>query len=162
MLRGIAVTMIVWAAVLPAPAALGQQIDPTSPTAKEYALPLESARKQASGDLPSGGGAASREEPAPLFGEGIEAAASSSSPQPGRGAAAAGGDAERPAREGEPAPAPRKGAAARILATARPGAPEEGGLSPAVAGAAGLVLLLAAAGLGVALRRRARPDQPSR
>lgn len=51
----------------------GVHVDPESPAGKEYALPLESARRDAAGGAPSSGGATSSggSDPAPLFGEGI-------------------------------------------------------------------------------------------
>jgi hypothetical protein len=62
----------------------GVFVDPESPAGKEYAIPLEEARRQAAPDAasrPGGGDAGS-----PLFGQGIERATS--------GSAAAGGSAD--------------------------------------------------------------------
>src|SRR5215207_7689413 len=63
-----AVLAMIWLA----PAARAQEegvfVDPGSPTGKEYAIPLDSARRQAD---PSGDGAGGAPESAPLFGSGI-------------------------------------------------------------------------------------------
>jgi opacity protein-like surface antigen len=150
------VTLLVAFAASAAPASAqdGPVVDPDSPTGKEYALPLDSARKQASGknDSASGGN-----EATPLFGEGIESA--------GEDATA---NSERK-RKRSPSRSDGKGApsvaasdpqeAARIIATARPGAPGDGGLSPFVAAGGGLLLVGIGASAGLALRRRSRSER---
>jgi hypothetical protein len=65
------------AAVPAAPAGAQVHVDHDSPTGKEYAIPLESARREASSgangstDIQSQTGDATTSAPAPLFGQGI-------------------------------------------------------------------------------------------
>jgi hypothetical protein len=150
----LALTALLAAGATPAGAQDGPVVDPNSPTGKEYALPLDTARREAAGVK---GKAATKGESAPLFGEGIEAAGNAApsprkttssratSPSKANGAAGVAGDA----------PA----AAARILAGARPGAPSDGGLSPLVAVGGGMLLLACGAAAGLALRRRSRDQR---
>jgi hypothetical protein len=64
-------------ATVPTPAAAQVHVDHNSPSGKEYAIPLESARRDAatgangSGDLQAQTGDATSSAPAPLFGQGI-------------------------------------------------------------------------------------------
>jgi hypothetical protein len=72
------------------PAAFGQRgvfVDPDSPAGKEYAIPLEEARRQAAGGDGEGG---NRRGGQPLFGEGIQPADGSS----GDGSAGDGGGSD--------------------------------------------------------------------
>lgn len=132
----------------------GVFVDPDSPTAKEYAIPLEAARRAGSGGkAPTDG---MPPEPAPLFGEGVgdgdgseqgggsgigtRDQSASQSQGPGRG------------KTGSPSPA----AGSPLLRTTRPGAPRQAGVGsslPLVGGAAGALLILGV-GLGYLLRRR--------
>ena len=73
----------------------GVHVDPNSPAGKEYALPLDSARRDAGGGATSGGGTSSYS--APLFGVGISERGGSSSGREGKsGSASGGGQAEGP------------------------------------------------------------------
>ncbi len=62
---------------LTAPLALAQEegvtVDPGSPAGKEYALPIDQARRDAAdgGGRGGGGGVAARRRPTPAFGEGV-------------------------------------------------------------------------------------------
>ena len=58
----------------------GVYVDPGSPTGKEYAIPFDSARRQAD---PSGGGAGVAPGAAPLFGVGIVASSGTSKSEGG-------------------------------------------------------------------------------
>jgi hypothetical protein len=68
---------VLFAALLPAAPAVAQvHVDPGSPSGKEYAIPLEQARNNASGNSGVGSGTntstSSEAAAAPLFGEGID------------------------------------------------------------------------------------------
>lgn len=83
---------------LPAPLAVAQEegvtVDPGSPAGKEYALPIDQARRDAAdgGDRGGGGGVAAGRRPAPAFGEGV---------RPDRGSGSAGGrESSPPSRPG--------------------------------------------------------------
>ena len=85
---------LLFALALAAPAAAqdGVFVDPDSPSGKEYAIPLDSARRQTSPRKPST--SRSAQEKAPLFGEGIrpdEAEPPGGRDDDGAGAGAAGG-----------------------------------------------------------------------
>jgi hypothetical protein len=150
----LALTAVLAAGATPAAAQDGPVVDPDSPTGKEYALPLDTARREAAGEK---GKAATAGESAPLFGEGIEAGGSGD-PSPGkrtRSGASSHSKADGTAHVAGDAPA----AAARILAGARPGAPSDGGLSPLVAVGGGVLLLACGAAAGLALRRRSRDER---
>ena len=75
--RCIAATLVAVGVALSAPSAFAQEegvtLDPGSPTAKEYALPIEQARRDAGGE---GGRATTQagERAVPLFGEGVRPA----------------------------------------------------------------------------------------
>ena len=71
----------------------GVHVDPNSPAGKEYALPLDSARREARGGATSGGGSG---DSAPLFGVGISERGGSSSGEGTSGSASGGGQAEGP------------------------------------------------------------------
>lgn len=130
----------------------GVTIDPDSPTAKEYAIPLESARRDA---------APGREtsEP-PLFGEGVTPE-SDGDAQPASGGPGSSREPGKPRRasrdSGDDAsngdaltPSALKAVAE---AAERPGAPGGGGSTLLVIGA-GIALVAAAAGAGLIARRR--------
>ena len=130
----------------------GVQVDPDSPPAVEYALPLQEARGDAArpgaGGAGGGAGAADGSGAAPAFGSGITR-------KPARADATAG---ERPARPGSgsdarPAserPRPPAGAGAR-----RTG--DVGGPAMLYALGSAVAILLAGGLLGLALRRRQSP-----
>jgi hypothetical protein len=116
-------------------------VDPGSPAGKEYAIPIERARREASGGskLDSGTSAPTQAVAVPLFGQGIK-------PAPKRHKRKA------TAKHAQPAPAPVSLAptAAVEAALARPSTTGWTGGIPAAVLAAGILLAL---GLG---RRRRR------
>jgi hypothetical protein len=144
--RGVAVlSLAALAFVLPTGSAAGKEepgvhVDPGSPAGKEYAIPLESARREGAGGgvqgSGGGGGSASGSSP-PLFGAGISQAKRHSSD--GGGKDAGSGDSG-----GGAAPSAAKSVAAR--------ADDGGSASLRTAGIAALVLLVGG-GLGLGLRR---------
>jgi len=139
----------------PAAAADGVHTDPSSPTAKEYAIPLDSARKQAaagSSQTGQGGGAATT----PLFGAGVTAPASTaktSAPRASHRHPTTAKKKRRPAphvqsvKRTPAAPTHRTDAAAIETPSGGLGTPL------LVAGVAAVVLLAGGLG-GLALRRR--------
>ena len=145
----------------------GVVVDPGSPTGKEYAIPLESQRRQA--DPSSGGAQSQRESVAPLFGAGIATAGGTAAQRDRAGSAPAtpsgGGRASKKPR-GRSAPAPADAppaepgtSAARAAikaATQNPGAPSGGLGTPAVVGLSSAALLLLGGLGGLALRRTRR------
>ena len=157
-----------------APAAVAQEegvfVDPGSPTGKEYAIPFESARREAD---PSGGSAGAPPGTAPLFGAGIVASGASAGgtdEQPaGTGRQAAGtdgataesnpGDSQEPVRAGDgsdsatEAPASDEAEAALEAAIQTPGAPSGGLDAPAVIALLAGGLLLAGGVIGLIIRR---------
>jgi len=143
------------ALLLPASAAAqddGVFVDPDSPTGKQYAIPLESARRQAD---PAGDGrlAPPGERPtgttaAPLFGEGIARA---------RGSASKRSSKEQSSKASRPGQKENANSATEgplKAAVNNPGAPS-GGIGPTllIAGGGALVLLLGAI-VGFLMRRR--------
>ena len=143
--------------LLPAPAVAQQDdqvfVDPDSPTGKQYAIPLESARRQADpngdGRLAPPGGRPAGVAPAPLFGEGIATAAKANgankSSKQKRSAASKPESKQRSQADSGPLKA----------AINNPGAPAGGiGSTALIAAGAALVLLLGGL-LGFVLRRRA-------
>ena len=126
---------------VPAAAQEGLHVDPESPAGKEYALPLDSARREAQGK----GAAGKTSGKAPLFGEGIRAAG-------GRGPAR-GGDRATPAdRTRAAARARGKGGRRGPAEATIPTAGSDGSATLTSVGIA-LAALLAAGGLGLLLRR---------
>jgi hypothetical protein len=121
----------------PSAAQPGVHVDPGSPAGKEYALPLDQARRDGGS---AGAGHKSQSGRSALFGEGIK-------PSPGHGAGKTGGGAthgmggrsrQTPASE-----------AARLSSPAT-----AGGGSPALTdGGIAVAVLLAAGGFGLLLRR---------
>jgi hypothetical protein len=156
MLRGL--LLLVCALALTAPVAAAQPdqifVDPGSPSGKEYALPVESARQQAAKGAPQRSSSA---PPAPLFGEGVGGGSSA-----GQGGSSAGGGdangngggggANGDADGGTPA-APGAGAHAPTLKAQAVTA--DGGLGPAAVIGVGAGVLLLGGATGVLLRRRA-------
>jgi hypothetical protein len=154
-----------------APAAFAQEpgvfVDPDSPAGKEYALPLEQARREAAGDATPPGRGVPGGRGEPLFGVGIERASGAGRGQGAGGSESAGGSASqrdrRQARErgmggGVPGPgdiAPNARSSAAIEAAA-----DDGSDALLTAGIAAAVLgvgLLA----GFGLRRLLRDGGPS-
>ena len=147
----LALTLISLIACPAAAAQRGVTIDPDSPTAKEYALPLDSARRAANGAKAQPSTASPEEEsqaPAPLFGEGVGEDPKSPSGKSKRKTGTVTGPGATP----DAAP----GIDAVVRSAARtPGAPDGGGIGTGL-----LVIGIAAAvvgtgaGVGLALRRR--------
>lgn len=141
------------ALVFAAPSALAQgvHVDPDSPSAREYALPLEAARRQAHSSNNPARRVNLTERTAPLFGEGVgeEAAPATararSRVRSGKSGASGPGTGERVA----------SGRASEIVAAAaqRPPTPAGGGPLPLLI-AGGALLTAAGIGLGAWLRRR--------
>jgi hypothetical protein len=123
-------------------------VDPGSPAGKEYALPLDQARRQARGGDSSGGGGAggsaqkSSSGRSALFGEGIKPAKGQSAGKAAGGAGAAGGGSTG-------AGAPGSEAARRLSAPTAAGS----GSPTLTDGGIALAVLLAAGGLGLLFRR---------
>lgn len=151
-----------------APSALAQEdgvtLDPGAPSAKEYALPLESARRDLSGagDAPVRQGARG----APMFGEGVSREGEGGRATTPRHAAQRGTSAESKGSDDATAAAASgsgdggsgaEGSADR----AAPGDPDDDlslSSTGALLGGGGLVLVLAVLG-GIALRAVRAPDR---
>jgi hypothetical protein len=133
-----------------APAARAQDpgvtIDQDSPSAKEYEIPLESARRAA---VPGADASApvvpGERGAAPLFGAGVTPTAK------GRG----GTSRPEPKRAGRRAADPVRAPAVVQAAASNPGAPRGGAGTTALIGVSGALVLALGAGAGVLLRRRA-------
>ncbi|MFL5866817.1 MAG: hypothetical protein ACJ766_06930 [Thermoleophilaceae bacterium] len=149
---------VLLAALLPSAAAAkdepGVHVDPGSPSGKEYAIPLEGARRDASGggsssgssggsSGSSGGGAAK----APLFGEGITPAGGSQS-----GGGSGNGSGGSAHKGGKKASAVEQTARSTLASAPAAGS----GDSTAQTGAIGLAVLLLGGALGLLLRRGLR------
>ena len=140
--------IILMGLVLLPPAAVAQDgvlVDPDSPAGREYAIPLEEARRNAVGGHPTGRPAA---DP-PLFGAGIEER-SESSPKSQRD----GGSVDGPTRESSRGDR-TDGIAAGANGSAAVSAAAGGSNTAVIAGIVGAVLA-AAALAGFALRRALR------
>jgi hypothetical protein len=153
MLRGLLLALCALAVIAPAAVAADDEIfvDPGSPSGKEYALPVDSARKQAAGGTQ---GAKDRTSTTPLFGEGVDAA----TPKAGTGkASAAGAKAGAGDAGGGSAGAPpaRVATAAPRTLKAQAAAPDGGIGTAAIIGGVSAGVLLLGAVIGVLLRRRA-------
>lgn len=127
----------------------GVFIDPGSPTAKEYGIPLETARRQANPGADPKAPIQQGEHASPLFGEGISTAS-------GRGTKADGSSGS-PSTKGSGAGA---GAGAGMTppqvlqAASNPGTPTGGASTPAVVVAVAFGVLVLGGGTGLLLRRR--------
>jgi hypothetical protein len=140
-------------------------IDPDSPSAKEYAIPLERERRQADPDVAPGGGVVQGDRSSPLFGAGIEpgeasSGGSDSAAQSPSGAGRGGAEPNGAARSGSGAVGGARDATAGDppdavrAAAANPGAPDGGiGTPLLIAGIAAAVLAIGGAA-GFLLRRR--------
>jgi hypothetical protein len=159
-----ALAAICWlSAPVAAAADQGLAVDPQSPTAKQYQLPLEQARNGAAApkDVAHIGG--SRSSAARLFGEGISPPPPSPSPSPSAARSRPrGGDTTAPPAARTSAPAPGQsappGAASERPALALAAARTTGGSTTPWAVGIPLAVLLAGCGLGIALRRGSRPS----
>jgi hypothetical protein len=113
-------------------------VDPGSPAGKEYALPLDQAKRDAGQSRQSAGSSSGRSA---LFGEGIQ-------PAPGAGAKAK-GSAAGGSGQGSGGRAAKSGSAAPLSAATG----TTGGSPLLVDGGIAVAVLLAAGGFGLALRR---------
>lgn len=131
------------------------QVDPESPSGREYALPVDSARSQAS---KGSGSRRSAAQAAPLFGEGVQSGSSSSSGSDSRQADKA---ASKRGASDDADEAAGASSAPRRVATASPdtlraqAAAPDGGSSLLIIIGVGAGVLLAGGLTGLALRRRA-------
>jgi hypothetical protein len=125
----------------------GVHVDPDSPSGKEYVIPLEGVRRDASsggaaGDTSSGGSSGGGAAAAPLFGEGI-----SSEGSRGTGSSGGGKSGKKSAKKDSLA----ERTARSTLASAPGGG--SGDSATAETGAIALAVLLAGGALGLLLRR---------
>ena len=159
MFRGLLLILCALALAMPAAAGAADEIfvDPGSPSGKEYALPIDSARKQAAGDAR---GPSSRTKGTPLFGEGVgDRDAGGAGGGGGGGSDDGGGGGGATKGSGDKADAERDDAdgGTPVTARAQAASPDGGAGTIAIIGAGAGVLLLGAA-IGLILRRRsARP-----
>ena len=160
MKRLVMLATALWLSAAPSMAQVGVHVDPESPTAKEYALPLESARRQASGKTGFAPGGGARTTPAPRFGEGLAEPAGNEdagSPAASRSGSGAGGSRSSASsgQRGSGNGSSSSGQIPRAAAVSRPGAPDGGGTGTTllIAGG-GVALLLLGGAAGFALRRR--------
>jgi hypothetical protein len=166
----LAVSVLALLALLASPAFAqtpGVEVDPRSPTAQEYSIPLERVRRQAD---PSG---ESHAQPpsarvAPLFGEGIEGQSGGpAGAESGDGGGSGSSDGDRRRSDGDrrrsdrgdrSSPAERDGGArvpeAVAAAAQQPGPPSGGIGSTLLVGGVAAVVLVAGGVGGLLLRRR--------
>lgn len=157
-----------------APSAAAQVvIDPDSPSAKEYAIPLENERRQADPESTTGDEVTQGERSSPLFGAGIDDVDPTPQPSGSAGAPRDGDDADggeggdgRDAGGGgagggaggggtQGAPGPDRTPEVVRAATANPGAPDAGIGAPLTIGSLALAVVVLGGGVGILLRRRA-------
>jgi len=154
MLRGLLFALCALALSAPAAVAADDEIfvDPGSPSGKEYALPIDRARKEAARDT-KGAKDAKGQSATPLFGEGVDAAST-----PGASGRRAGGGGKAAADDANPSAA-GTGAGSRETAPktlkAQAAAPDGGIGVAAIIGGVSVGVLLLGAAIGVLLRRRA-------
>ena len=142
----------------------GVTVDPDSPTAKEYAIPIESARRDAA--------PADRSTATPLFGQGVtpEGETAETGGAPANDDVDGAGNGSVGSGDGRSGASPPKANSATpgtaedqptlevvAQAASRPGAPSDGGTAVLVAGG-GIALVAAAAGAGFMARRRRDPS----
>jgi hypothetical protein len=157
-MRRIAIPILMLVLALPATAAAqrnddGVYVDPDSPTSKEYAVPAEEARRDASGGA-SGGSSAGGSDgggggaEAPLFGEGVDEESGKD------GSAGSGGNAESD-KAGAMDSASPSSVDSENTGNITTADDDDGGLSTGVVtGGIALVVLLVGGGLAYALKRR--------
>jgi hypothetical protein len=132
-------------------------IDPDSPSAKEYAIPLEDERRQADPAQAPDAGINQGERASPLFGEGIEPRAENGPDTSGKGGESkpqGGGGQDKAEEPGTPS-SERTPEIVRAAA-ADPGAPDGGLGTPAVIGGVALAVLLVGGLAGLLVRRQHR------
>ena len=153
-----ALGLLAGALLMPAPAqAQDVFVDPDSPSGKEYAIPLESARRGADPGRRHGTKVVQGQRSSPLFGAGISAAAGDDDGSSGPTSSSR-GKRDEDRRNAAPVTAVARPASPAVRealrsATSRPSAPDGGSSAPLVGGAAAL-LVAAAAGAGWLARRR--------
>jgi hypothetical protein len=148
----------------------GVTVDPGSPSGKEYALPVDRARQQASKSKQKTGGATS-----PLFGEGVNDNQTGGTPAPAQGAPDTSASSASKAEQRKKSRAKEQAAKAAIAAAARAREAEaarqlqlartralraqastpDGGIGVGSIIALGVAVLLAGGLIGLWLRRRA-------
>jgi hypothetical protein len=156
----VVISLALWPALAQADAGLppGVHIDPGSPAAKEYVIPLSQARQ-------TGAEGSSSSSAVPLFGAGIgprggggSSRGAQGSPDPGPGARGASGAARvagrgsAPGSNSSPAVA-RESLPSSVLASSSRASGDGGSLLALLAGGAAILIL---GGLGGAMLRRAR------
>jgi hypothetical protein len=126
----------------------GVFIDPGSPSAKEYGIPLETARREANPAADRNAPIEQGQRTSPLFGEGISA-------PPDRGTKGRGAEGS-PSADGAPAGSGSGGVTPPhvIQAASNPGTPTGGASTPVIVGGVGLGVLALGGGAGLLLRRR--------
>jgi hypothetical protein len=137
----------------------GVHVDPNSPAGKEYAIPIDQARRQAEG-ASAGNGSHGSSGSAPLFGAGISSRAGGSSSSSGSGksgAGAAGSTKTRTEGSRKSDGARSAGANARLAGAA---AADTGSSATFLTAAVVAAVLLAGGLIGLVLHRlnRGRPD----
>lgn len=145
----------------------GLQVDPESPSGREYALPEDQARRDAApgpgaGGADGGGAGGSAGSPGsdapPLFGAGVEPAGSTPSESGSQGSdrAAAGGGSGATGDRSPPPGGGRAGPTAKLpVGVVDAQASPDGGTEDLLLiGGGAAALLLAAAGVGLVVRRR--------
>ena len=155
---GLALALLGGAPAVAPAAEPGVIVDPGSPAAKEYAIPLEKARQDAGGgssSKSSGQSSDGQAQHAQPFGEGISSGSQSSTPKTSRPAKRKAPTRTRRARQTPPRP------------PVPPAAAEDTSLASASAGSGtgwtlGIVfgVLVLGAGLGITLRRLSRRQAP--
>ena len=151
-------------AALAAPAAAqdpepGLFIDPDSPSAKEYQLPLENERRQADPGTAPDAAVQQGQRTSPAFGVGVsEESAGGGAGNDGGGGGSGGAGGGSGGGDAGDAPGSVTGDAEEAetirQATAQPGAPDDGLGGTLLAGGIAAVVLAVAGGAGLALRRR--------
>ncbi len=153
MFRGLLLMLCACALLAPAAAAAAQDeifVDPGSPSGKEYALPIDSARRQAARDAGS-----TSSKKAPLFGEGVDTRDAGSAAGGGGGSDAGGSSGDGAAPRGGKAGTPRSDADGGSPVTTRAqAASPDGGLGTVAFVGAGAAVLLLGGAIGLMLRRR--------
>jgi len=132
----------------------GVQVDPDSPSGREYDIPLASARRDAQPGVDRSAPATSAETP--LFGEGITTKDSSSSAPAKGGSRQPRPRGKRPAKAPAPSRTVEPAPAAVRIAAANPGAPGGGAGTTALFVLGGVLVLGAGVGAGVLVKRASR------
>jgi hypothetical protein len=134
----------------------GVFIDPGSPSAKEYAIPLEAERRQADPDQEPSAGIQQGSRSSPIFGTGIVSGGSGEETSSGAPSPAA-NERDRGARDAPGKTALQESADEDVVraAASDPGAPDGGAGVPLTIGGVAVGVLLVGGLVGLLLRRRA-------